>query len=145
MNHRQRIFLSVLSHAAIEAAERHFFDIKGSDCAPCLEEETARFDCHFGGAPMLVSLQNWRNDEIRIAACLWPSAEAARWITCANAGRLAGGLFVSHYLTRNGLQCWLTVPAVSGYICQTRYVEALSLAGNFSGPAILGSRTLLAA
>jgi hypothetical protein len=112
---RRRAWRNAMVAAINEGIRRRYFTIKpGDNRWPGAERNqygqanAQVFEFNLDGIPALSSVRDGGYDELSVHVAMWPTADAARWIECINAGWLAGDLYASGWLERRD-GAWLQV------------------------------------
>jgi hypothetical protein len=116
---RRRAWRNAMVATINEGIRRRFFTIRPGDnrWPGAKRDQHGRSEAHvfpfeIGGIPAMGSVRDAGYDELSVHVALWPSADAARWVECSNAGWLVGDLFASGWLERRD-GAWLQVSTSS--------------------------------
>ena len=126
MSTRKKAWRNVMVAAINAGLDQKVFDL---DAGP---EGVVQFRFEIEGVPAVAHVSNAGWDELSISVALWPTAEGERWVSCSNAGFLAGDCFAHGWLERRKGQ-WLQTPGRPEFQCRDARkatVEALAVKPN---------------
>ena len=101
MSWRSHVRALILGQAANEAFRRGYLDPLACNRAFGVPQKSEIFSMNLGQlGEMRVWVSDWEDNEARIAAALWPTAEVDYWLSVTRSDALAGQVRTSGYLYR---------------------------------------------
>jgi hypothetical protein len=92
------VWRNAMVTAINEGLQRKLFGLKPGENFWTDLHAVYRFEV--GDIPAIASIHNVGFDELGFHVAMWLTADAKRWIVCANAGHSAGEMFATGYLER---------------------------------------------